>query len=307
MAYNLQLIMYYYSFSEYLKNKFGAKIRKLSLNAGFTCPHKEADGSGGCIFCNEYGFAREKRPRPLKDQIEKQIEEFKRKNADYKFIAYFQNATNTNASVEGLKKTYDIIRDYPDIVSLSISTRPDCVDEEKLDLIASYKDDYDVWIEYGVQTANEATLKYIKRGHTHLQTIEAIDQTHARGIKVGAHVIVGLPGETRRDMIKTAREISSLPVSGVKLHIFHVLKDAPVEDLYYIGKIDVLSQEEYVQLACDFLENTRSDIVILRLVSDSREEYLVAPKWINAKAVVLYAIQTELQKRASRQGIKVSV
>ena len=295
--------MYYYAFSDYLKEQFGAKVRKLSLNAGFTCPHKEADGSGGCIFCNEYGFSRVTENLPLTEQIEGQIAAFKEKEADAKFIAYFQNATNTNAGVKELKKAYDVIRDYPDIVSLSISTRPDCVDGEKLDLIASYKKDYEVWIEYGMQTANDVTLEYIIRGHTHLQTIEAIDQTHERGVKVGAHIILGLPGETRRDMMRTAREISSLPVSGVKLHVFHVLKDTPVEELYNIGKLDVLSRDEYVKLACDFLENTRDDIVILRLASDAKDEYLVVPKWINNKTTVFNSIHDEFQQRASRQGI----
>lgn len=299
--------MYYYAFSEYLKERFGTRVKKISLNAGFTCPHKEADGSGGCIFCNEYGFARVTENIPLKEQIDSQIARYREKDAEVKFIAYFQNATNTNSSADELKRAYDVILDYPDIVCLSISTRPDCVDSEKLDLIASYKKDREVWIEYGMQTANESTLEYIKRGHTHLQTIEAIDQTHERGIKAGVHIILGLPGETRRDMLKTAKEVSSLPVSGVKLHVFHVLKNTPIEDLYNIGKVSVLSSGEYVKLACDFLEYIRSDIVILRMVSDARKEYLVAPEWINDKLKVLNSIQDEFQKRASSQGINLAI
>ena len=300
--------MRYYSFNNYLKTKYGARVHRLSLDAGFTCPTKDGSaGTRGCIYCNEKGFspfAGEK--IPLSEQIERSIASARKKKKAEKFIAYFQNATGTHAPVQKLKDTYDIIKDYPDIVGLFISTRPDCVDEEKLSLIQTFADDYEVWIEYGLQTVHDKTLEIINRGHTFSQTKEAIELTAGKGIKAAAHVILGLPGESTEDMVKTAEGISKLPVSGVKMHVLHVLKNTELEKLYSRGKIRLLEREEYVKAACDFLENLRSDCVIFRLASDARKEVLVAPEWITGKSRVIKEIEEELEARGSAQGRYVS-
>lgn len=297
--------MYYYSFSDYLKERYGTKVRRISLDAGFTCPHKDKLGRGGCIYCNELGFSRfAGKDLTLEEQIERSISYFKASRTADRFIAYFQNATNTNAPAEELRSAYDVIRKYPEIVALSISTRPDCVDDEKLDLIASYKDAYEVWIEYGVQTMHDRTLKVIGRGHTAERSAEAIRKTADRDIKVGTHVILGLPGESDEDMIVTAREISGLPVSGVKLHVLHVLKDTELERFYREGEVRILTREGYVKAACDFLENLKEDCVILRLVSDADKEYLVAPVWMNDKPGVIACIEKEFGARGTRQGCR---
>jgi radical SAM protein (TIGR01212 family) len=297
--------MHYYSFSTYLKERFHAKVKRLSLDAGFSCPNKDEKGNGGCIFCNELGFSRYAgENKPLKDQIEESIG-FARKKGAEKFIAYFQNATNTYAEPARLKEAYDIIRGYPDIVALSISTRPDCVDDEKLDLIRSYARDYEVWVEYGIQTIHDRTLKNISRGHTFARSEEAITKTAGKGVKVGAHVILGLPGETTENMVETARKLSELPVSGVKLHVLHVLKGTPLEEMYARGEVRLLERDEYVNIACDFLENLRPDCVIMRLVSDANKEFLVAPEWINEKLPVINQIESEFSVRKTHQGSKL--
>lgn len=296
--------MLYYSFNSYLKNKYGERVQRISLNAGFSCPNKDGTlGKGGCIYCNEWGFSQfAGTGAPLTEQIERSIKDAKKNKKAKKFIAYFQNATGTYAKCEELKYAYDAIRDYPEIVALSISTRPDAVDSEKLKLIASYTRDYEVWVEYGLQTIHDKTLELINRKHTFKQSAEAIEKTDRSGIKVGVHVILGLPGEEEKDMIETARKIAELPVSGVKLHVLHVLKDTELEKMYSQGKIKLLDQNKYAELACSFLENTRHDVVILRLVSDAKDEYLISPKWINNKLEVIRQIEQEFERRGTHQG-----
>lgn len=296
--------MYYYSFNQYLREKFGVKVHKLSLNAGFSCPNKDGTLSReGCIFCNEEGFSRfAKTNLPLRQQIDLSMARVKKRLGVHKFIAYFQNAAGTNAQPERLKPIYDTIKEYPEIVGLSISTRPDCVTDEKLDLIANFTQGYEVWIEYGLTTVHDRTLKTLNRNHTFSQSVDTIVKTAARDIKVGVHVILGLPGESELDMIKTAQEISRLPVTGVKLHVLHVLKSTQLEKLYLEGKITLLDRDEYVKMVCRFIENSKPDCVILRLVSDAKKEFLVAPQWMNDKLSVIKRIEDEFVTRDAYQG-----
>ncbi|MBU1128239.1 MAG: TIGR01212 family radical SAM protein, partial [Candidatus Omnitrophica bacterium] len=296
----------YYSFNNYLGDRFGAKVRRLSLAAGFTCPNRDGTLSNeGCIYCNEEGFS----PFVAKDlSLARQIEEsmafaVKRYGAE-KFIAYFQNATGTYAPVAKLKETYDIIRDYPDIVGLFISTRPDCIDSSKLDLIKRYTDEYEVWIEYGIGTVHDGTLEALNRKHTFAESRSAIEKTAERGIKVGVHVILGLPGETASDMMETACRISDLPVSGVKFHVFHVLVNTRLEAMFASGKIKLLDMEEYVSIISGFIERLPRECVVLRLVSDAKKEFLVAPEWMRHKENVISSIRKRLEELDTYQGIK---
>lgn len=298
---------YIYAFSAYLKDKFGTRVQRLSLNAGFTCPNRDGKiGKNGCIYCNDEGyspFAGKKR-LPLKQQIRQSMDYAKKRYKAKKFIAYFQSATNTYAPLEKLRKTYDVIKEFPDIVGLYISTRPDCVDKKILNLIASYRRDYDVWIEYGLQSSHDRTLHFINRGHTFHDFVKAVEMTAEKDIKVGAHVIIGLPGETKEDILKTAEKVARLPVSGIKFHMMHVLKKTKLEEYYRKGKIPLLSFEEYVNNLCDFLEIISPVCVVFRLVSDAKEDFLVAPKWINKKSEVIKAVNDEFKKRNTRQGSK---
>lgn len=294
----------YFSFSGYLREKFGTKVHRLSLNAGFSCPNRDGTlGTDGCIFCNENGFSHFAGTQiPLKKQIEVAMDFFRKRFKADKFIAYFQNGSSTNADPERLRSAYDVIRDYPDIVGISISTRPDCIDEKRLDLIESYSRDYDVWIEYGLQSVHESSLKSAGRLHTFIDSLNAIKSTSKRNIKIGAHVILGFPGETREDMIETARGLARLPVSGVKLHVLHVLKDTELERRYRAGGIKLLERQEYVSVVCDFLERLSPKCVIFRLISDAEQGILVAPSWINDKQEVIGEIEAEFIRRNTHQG-----
>jgi len=297
---------YFYSFNDYLKDKFGERVQRLSLNAGFGCPNRDGKiDDRGCIYCNDKGFSPFADTKlSLRQQIRQSMDYATKRYKAKKFIAYFQNATNTYASLDKLKKAYDVIKEFPDIVGLYISTRPDCIDKKRLDLIESYCKDYDVWLEYGLQSAHERTLKFINRGHTFHDFIKAVDLTAERNIKVGVHVILGLPGETKEDMLKTAEKIAKLPVSGIKFHMLHVLKDTRLEELYNEKRIKLLTFEEYVSVVCDFLEIINPKCVVFRLVSDAKDDYLIAPKWINRKSEVITAIRNEFKRRGTKQGFK---
>jgi len=297
---------HYYSFNSYLKKRFGERVQRLSLNAGFTCPNRDGKISReGCIYCNDEGFSPfANTDLSLSEQIHRSIDYANKRYNAKKFIAYFQNATNTYAPLDKLKETYDVIKGFPDIVGLNISTRPDCVDEKNLDLIRSYSNDYDVWIEYGLQSSHERTLKFINRGHSYHDFVKAAEMTAERNIKVGAHIILGLPGETKDDMLKTAEKIAGLPVSGLKFHVLHVLKDTKLQHFYEKGSLHLLGLDNYVSTVCDFLEIVNSECVIFRLVSDARDDCLVAPGWINRKSDVIEAVKKEFRKRGSKQGAK---
>jgi radical SAM protein (TIGR01212 family) len=295
---------YFYSFNDYLQEKYGGRVQRLSLNAGFTCPTRDGKiDKEGCIYCNEKGFSPFFQTRlSIKRQVEKAAEYAKRRYKAEKFIAYFQNGTNTYGPHSALKKAYDIVKDFPDIVALSISTRPDCIDEKRLDLIESYSEGYEVWIEYGLQSSHDRTLKFINRRHTFHDFVEAVKMTAERKIKVGAHLILGLPGETREDMLKTAKKIADLPIAGIKLHVLHVLKGTKLEEYYKEGSIHLLPFQEYVNTVCDFLEITNPRCVIFRLVSDANPNFLIAPRWINRKSEVINAINKEFERRNTGQG-----
>ncbi|MFH1092954.1 MAG: TIGR01212 family radical SAM protein, partial [Candidatus Omnitrophota bacterium] len=295
---------FYYSFNSYLKKKFKSRVQRISLNAGLNCPNRDGTfGFEGCYFCNEKGFVNFDDPQVSLDaQIQTSISFFKKRFKTEKFIAYFQNASNTHAPVEKLRVIYDKIKKYPEFVGLFISTRPDCIDEQKLDLISEYKDKYDVWIEYGLQTIHDKTLEFLNRKHTFKQFQHAVELTAGRKIKTAAHVILGLPHETRQDMIQTAKALTELGLGGVKLHTFHVLSDTEIARMYGQGKISLLSEEDYVEIACDFLERLSPECVIMRLVSNAREDVLIAPNWINRKQEVLRKIEEEFKKRKTRQG-----
>lgn len=295
---------YYYSFNAYLRKRFGQRAHRISLNAGFDCPNTdESKGKTGCIFCNQKSFAyfTDTYP-PIEAQIRDSIAPVKKRFKAKKFIAYFQNSTNTYASLAELKEAYDTIKLFPEIVGLAISTRPDCIDREKLDLIESYAKDYEVWIEYGVQSIHEASLKKIKRAHTFKESLKAIEDTAGRNIKIGAHIILGLPGESRDLIIQTAKMVASLPISGTKLHTFHVLRDTESEKLFKSGRIELLEEDQYVSLACDFLEHLNPECVILRIISDAKPHILIAPEWMNRKHQVAGQIGKEFKRRGTRQG-----
>ena len=220
-----------------------------------------------------------------------------------KFIAYFQSFTSTYGKAEFLRRQYGVIRRFDNIVGIAISTRPDCIDEDKLDIIESFTDKYEVYIEYGLQTIHNRTLKAVNRNHTFDDFKKAVDITHRRkDIRISAHIILGLPGETKEDMLETARVISAMPLWGIKFHCLHIVKQTALEKMYNEGKVRLLSENKYVDILINFLEYMPKDCVILRLVSDADRDLLIAPKWINEKQRVLKKIESEFELRKTYQG-----
>ncbi|MFQ5963363.1 MAG: TIGR01212 family radical SAM protein [Candidatus Scalinduaceae bacterium] len=298
----------YYPFSLFLRENFPFKVHKISIHAGFTCPNRDGlVGVGGCTYCANESFSPNVRETvtPIREQLERGIKFMKTRYGAEKFIAYFQAFTNTYADIDTLRSRYDEALLNKDIIGLSIGTRPDCITDEILDLINSYTEKYHVWIEYGLQSMHDRTLKLINRGHGYKAFESAIVRTKDKpNIKICAHVILGLPGEDWDDMMETARAVSNIGLNGIKLHHLYIAKNTAMANEYFRGKIKTLGMEEYVSIVCDFLERLSPDIVIQRLVGDTHGNYLISPIWHMGKGEVFAAITKELERRNSYQGAK---
>jgi len=294
----------YLTFRHYLKEKYGCSVRKVSIHANFTCPNRDGTlGSSGCIYCNNQAFHSQPLSNiSIRNQIKNQITAFIQRKKAQKFIAYFQTYTNTYASIKQLKAVYDTIRDFPDIVGLSIGTRPDCVNPEILDLIESYAEDFDVWIEYGLQSAQDKSLEFIRRGHNYSDFLQAIGWTESRIIKICVHVILGLPFETHQDIQDTANKLAKLPIHAVKLHPLQIIRETPLALLYANHKISLLDLSTYVRWIVDSIEMLPPHIVIQRLTADALDDWLIAPDWCKDKMHVLREIDREFERRDSYQG-----
>lgn len=297
----------YNQYSSYLKNKFGAKVYKITLDAGFSCPNRDGTISvGGCIFCDEGGSFSQAHSNLLsiEKQVEIGIETLTNRFKAEKFMSYFQAYSNTYKPVNELKKIYDSALAHKDIVGLSIGTRPDCVDNEKLDLIASYANAYYTWVEYGLQSIHNKTLKKINRGHDFDCFLKAYEKTKERGINVCVHVIFGL-WETHDEIMETAKKLAQLEVDGVKIHMLCALENTKLAQMYFDGEIDFMSEEEYVQTVCDFLEYLPETTTIHRLAGNGLKKNLIAPRWLGAKLDCLNKIDREFVKRNSYQGVRI--
>ncbi len=295
---------YYRTFSQYLKERFGQKVYRICLDAGFSCPNRD-HGAGGCAYCADYGsWGGQGKRESIKQQVEREIGRVSRRYGARKYIAYFQAYTNTYASADRLKVIYDTALEISDdIVGLAIGTRPDCIDDEKLRIIAGYiKRGYGVWIEYGLQSANDATLKKIGRGHTVRDFQDAVHMTVRHEIPVTAHVIIGLPGETRSNIIATAKFLAGLPIHGIKIHNLNIVSGTRMEEWYHNGLVKALELEEYTDLVVDFLERTCPDVVIERLTAETPPAFLVAPRWSLDKQAAIRRIIERFEQRKSFQG-----
>ena len=295
----------YYDLNSYLRKMFGCRVQKISLDAGLTCPNRDGRiSTGGCMYCNSRGSGTgaSRQGLSITDQIMRGKEFLKKRYKAQKFIAYFQSFCNTYGPYEKLKGLYQEALAIDDIVGLSIGTRPDCIDESVLTLIEGYARDYLVWIEYGLQSIHDRTLALINRGHDVGCFKGAVDKTRGRGIKICAHVILGLPFEDRDDMLTTAKAVAAMGIDGIKIHLLYVVKGTRMEKLYLEGKYRCLEQEEYVNLVCDFLELLPPDMVIQRLTGDPHPHELVAPEWSLRKNETLSLINKILADRDSWQG-----
>jgi uncharacterized protein len=295
----------FFDLNTYLKNRYGGRVHKISVDAGLTCPNRDGTlGTEGCIFCNAKGSGTGNLAKgyPITEQLEKSkapvIKRFKAK----KFIAYFQSFTNTYAPFETLKAIYEEALAVPDVVGLAIGTRPDCISEAVLDLLQSYAKSHLLWIESGLQSAHDATLERIHRGHDVAAFEKAVRATAGRGIKIGTHMILGLPGETRKEMLATADYIAGLPVDGIKLHLLYVIKGTALERLYRDGRYRCLDRNAYIELVCDVLERLPKEMVIQRLTGDPHRHELVAPLWALEKNDNVALIRQRMEERDTWQG-----
>ena len=298
----------YRDYNSYLKDIFGQRVQKISLDAGLGCPNREGGISGkGCIYCDQKGSgtgANTLRDISIRDQIIEGIEWAKKRYSAKKFIAYFQSYTNTYAPAKNLKELYDQIIPYEGIVGLSIGTRPDCIDREKLQLINSYTDNYLVWVEYGLQTSHDKTLAAIDRGHDVKTFVDAVNMTSEYGINICAHVILGLPGESKEMMLETARFLAEQPINGVKIHSLYVTKGTQLAKMYLNGDFSCMKREEYIETLIDFLELLPPGFIIQRVTGDPDRETLIAPAWTLEKTINLNLFKKRLEERDTWQGKK---
>jgi radical SAM protein (TIGR01212 family) len=295
----------YYDLNSYFKGLFGQRVHKISLDAGFNCPNRDGTiAYGGCIYCNERGSGTGAHQRGI--SITQQLESTKaavtKRFKAKKYVAYFQAYSNTYAPVERLRAVFDEALKVADMVGLFIGTRPDCIDEEKLALLEEYAKHHLVWLEYGLQSVHDATLFRINRGHDFATFQKAVEQTQGRNINICAHVILGLPGEDRRQMMETADTIARMGIHGIKLHLLYVVKGTKLTELYAKGQYRCLDQKEYVQLVVEFLERLPADMVIQRLTGDPHRHELVAPHWSLRKDETVKMIRDRLEKQATWQG-----
>jgi len=295
----------YNDLNTHLRGIFGCRVQKITVDAGLTCPNRDGTlSSGGCIYCNTRGSGTGAHARGLSitRQLTNGKQSLSKRYKAKKFLAYFQSFSNTYAPLPTLKRLYDEALSVDDVVGLSIGTRPDCVNVRVLDLLQSYAERHLIWLEYGLQSASDVTLEFINRGHDVQSFIDAVEKTKNRGIKICAHVILGLPHETRQDILHTAATIARLGIDGVKLHLLYVVKGTRLEALYQKGEFKCLEQHAYVDLVCDFLERIPFEMVVQRLTGDPHREELAAPAWSLKKTETLELVGKTLEKRASWQG-----
>lgn len=297
----------YRTFQSFLNEHFETKVQKISLNAGFTCPNRDGSkGLGGCTYCNNQTFnpAYCETQKSITDQLEEGIRFFSRKYPKMDYLAYFQAYTNTYGEIKRLKNLYEEALQVPGIKGLVIGTRPDCMPEDLLDYLEELSKKTFLLVEYGVESTLDRTLKFINRGHDHACTEDAIRRTAARGIPTGVHLILGLPGESREDLIRHADVLSALPIQTVKLHQLQLIKGTKMAAQVAADPtlVHIPEPAEYVETVCDFLEHLRPDIAVERFVSQSPPELLIAPNWGLKNYEFTHLVEKCLKMRGSSQG-----
>ncbi|MEX2309791.1 MAG: TIGR01212 family radical SAM protein [Pirellulales bacterium] len=318
----------YFACNFFLRQRFGRRVQKVSIDAGFTCPN--VDGTvttGGCTFCDNRSFSPSRRlPRAgIRGQIDQSIARMRLRYRNcHAFLAYFQPATNTYAPVERLRAVYEEALSHPQVVGLVIGTRPDCVPDEVLDLLSelaghrchvaesaaadsdsavSEKPPY-VSVEFGMQTMHDRSLDWMNRGHHHDAMIDAVERSQGRGFEIGAHVILGLPSESHADMLATARELGRLGVDAVKIHNLYCVKNTPLADQVARGEVRLMERAEYVRTVVDFIELLPPTMIVDRISGDAPPDYFIGPSWCLDKPAVKAAVLAEIAQRGTWQGKK---
>jgi hypothetical protein len=297
----------YYDLKSYWRNRFGGSVQKLPIDAGFTCPNRDGRlAVGGCIYCDGRGSALRQAGAlpPVSAQIRRGKEFYRQRGKAQKFVAYFQTFTNTDAPPERLRALYAEALAEPDVVGLSIGTRPDCVPAETLELLGELAGRTHLWLEFGLQSIHDRTLQAINRGHDAAAFLDAVRRAAGRGILLCVHIIVGLPGEGRAEILQTARVLAGLPIAGIKIHSLLALAGTALGERYAQGGLELMGREDYVETVCDILEILPPQMVIQRLTADGYREIFLGPAWAANKLAVINAIDAELARRDTWQGCR---
>ena len=302
----------YYAYGFHLRSLYGEKVWRVSLDGGFTCPNVDGRVAlGGCTFCDNRSFSPSRRVRrdDIHAQIERGIDALRRRyGVDRgRYIAYFQPGTNTYGPVEKLRDLYEAALAHPRIVALAIGTRPDCVPDDVLDLLEEVASRKPLSVEYGMQTVHERSLRAMNRGHDHRSVVDAVERSRGRGFEICLHLLIGWPGETREDVLVSAREVARLNVDAVKIHSLYAVEGTPLGEDVRSGKVKLLDRETYVQWVADVLEVLPPNVVVERLSAHAPPEYLIGPEWCLEGAAVRQAIERELGRRQSYQGKRVGI
>lgn len=303
----------YHSLSSYLKKRFNTKVQRITIEANLDCPNRDGKKAfGGCTFCTADGSSAGAFlvTDPIPQQLEQGVKLFSKRFGAKKFISYLQSFTNTYAPIEKLKTIYDEAISHPDVAVLAIGTRPDCLSEEVLDLIETYKEKVEVWLDVGIQTTHNKTLDSINRAHTEEDFFDALHRAKKRDLMVCTHTIFGLPGETKEMFYETMKKLATSQIDAIKIHQLLVLEKTKMAQQYEEGLFKALELEEYIEIVCDFLEILPPHIVIHRLFAEAKPGELIAPKWAEQddgrrnKQQILKMIESELIRRGTRQGSK---
>ena len=295
----------YYAYSHYLRSRFGRRVQKVSLDAGFTCPNVDGTvATGGCTFCDNRSFSPSRRVprRKIVDQIDEGIARLKRRYNCNDFIAYFQPATNTYAEIDRLREIYFAALEHPHVVAMSIGTRPDCVPDEVVDLLGEVASQIPLSVEIGVQTIHDRSLEWMNRGHDYGCFPDALERCRGRGFEICSHIILGLPGESHADMMASADEMARLRLDSIKMHNLYAVKNTPLADQVVAGEVELMQRDEYVGTLIDFIERLPPEMVVERVSGEAPPDYFVGPSWCLDKPGVLNAIRQEFERRNTWQG-----
>lgn len=295
----------FYSFKNFLNEYFPFEVRKLPIQTHLGCPHRNnKTGEGGCIYCYEPAFSNLSDSMPsIKEQIEAVLDKEQKRNYQGKFMAYFQTGTNTYADIHQLESYYKTIESYDSIVALAVSTRPDCISKDILQLLSDQAQKKMVWLELGMQSAHDKTLRFINRGHDFKCFQQAVNETKKYpDILICSHIILGLPGESKSEMLQTIKQFNKLQLKGIKLHHLQIVKNTIMEKMYKKGKIEVLAKQDYMALLMDVISNLSPDVVVQRLFGETQLEYLIAPRWLTPKVKLIQEFEKQMIAAGLYQG-----
>lgn len=304
---NVENMTAYRTFNNYLKEHFGARVYRVPIDAGFTCPNRDGVRAfGGCTFCDDRGSGAPTidTAASIREQLDKGIKRARGRFKAEKFLAYYQAFTNTYGPEAILRQIYDIAFEFPDVEGICIGTRPDCLEENILDLLAEYNEKTFVWLEIGLQSAYNQTLDRINRGHSAEEFFDAVKRAKKRNLRVATHLIFGLPGETEEMMLDTVRQVANCGIDAIKIHQLCIYKGTPMEFDYRSGNLPTLEEDHYLELVVDALELLPPDMVIMRLIAEGKRDEIIAPDWSFEKDRLMKAIDHKLASRDSFQGKK---